>query len=85
MAASSTNFRDEEHFVYCYPFVPYQFPLFQSAIRGISLHNGFEGKANSVGERSMLGVFREVAIAIDNEPWGSWRRLTACSKAFGAH
>ncbi|MGI3745886.1 MAG: BREX system P-loop protein BrxC [Janthinobacterium lividum] len=64
------NFRDLEHFTYCYPFVPYQFPLFQSAIRGISMHNGFEGKANSVGERSMLGVFREVAIAIDNEPVG---------------
>jgi len=65
-----TNFRDAEHFTYCYPFVPYQFPLFQAAIRGISLHNGFEGKANSVGERSMLGVFREVAIAIDQEPVG---------------
>ena len=64
------NYRDEEHFTYAYPFVPYQFPLFQSAIRGISLHNGFEGKASSVGERSMLGVFREVAIAIDNEPVG---------------
>jgi hypothetical protein len=64
------NFRNLEHFTYCYPFVPYQFPLFQSAIRGISMHNGFEGKANSVGERSMLGVFREVAIAIDNEPVG---------------
>lgn len=64
------NFRDAEHFTYCYPFVPYQFPLFQASIRGISLHNGFEGKANSVGERSMLGVFREVAIAIDQEPVG---------------
>lgn len=65
-----TNFRDVEHFTYCYPFVPYQFPLFQAAIRGLSQHNGFEGKANSVGERSMLGVFRDVAIAIDNEPVG---------------
>ncbi|MET3124315.1 energy-coupling factor transporter ATP-binding protein EcfA2 [Oxalobacteraceae bacterium GrIS 2.11] len=64
------NFRDEDHFIYAYPFVPYQFPLFQSAIRGISVHNGFEGKASSVGERSMLGVFREVAVAIDNEPVG---------------
>lgn len=64
------NFRDLEHFTYCYPFVPYQFPLFQAAIRGISMHSGFEGKANSVGERSMLGVFREVAIAIDYEPVG---------------
>lgn len=67
---SYQNFRDENHFIYAYPFVPYQFPLFQSAIRGISVHNGFEGKASSVGERSMLGVFREVAIAIDNEPVG---------------
>lgn len=64
------NFRDQTHFTYCYPFVPYQFPLFQSAIRGLSQHNGFEGKANSVGERSMLGVFREVAIAINNESIG---------------
>ena len=67
---SYQNFRDEAHFIYAYPFVPYQFPLFQSAIRGISVHNGFEGKASSVGERSMLGVFREVAIAIENEPVG---------------
>lgn len=67
---SYQNFRDEAHFIYAYPFVPYQFPLFQSAIRGISVHNGFEGKASSVGERSMLGVFREVAMAIDNEPVG---------------
>lgn len=64
------NFKSLSHFTYCYPFVPYQFPLFQVAIRGISMHNGFEGKANSVGERSMLGVFREVAIAIQNEPVG---------------
>lgn len=64
------NFRDEEHFIYAYPFVPYQFPLFQAAIRGLSLHNGFEGKANSVGERSMLGVFRDVAMAIEKESVG---------------
>lgn len=64
------NFKSLSHFTYCYPFVPYQFPLFQVSIRGISMHNGFEGKANSVGERSMLGVFREVAIAIQHEPVG---------------
>jgi hypothetical protein len=64
------NFKSLSHFIYCYPFVPYQFPLFQVAIRGLSMHNGFEGKANSVGERSMLGVFREVAIAIQHEPVG---------------
>jgi len=69
-ARSYGNFKDESHFTFCYPFIPYQFPLFQAAIRGISMHNGFEGKANSVGERSMLGVFREVAIAIQHESIG---------------
>lgn len=69
-ARTYANFKDEQHFIYCYPFIPYQFPLFQAAIRGISMHNGFEGKANSVGERSMLGVFREVAIDIQNESVG---------------
>jgi hypothetical protein len=64
------NFKDADHFVSAYPFIPYQFDLFQTAIQGISLHNGFEGKHSSVGERSMLGVFREVAIAIANRPVG---------------
>ena len=67
---SYKNYSDLVHFTFCYPFVPYQFPLFQAAIRGISMHNGFEGKANSVGERSMLGVFRDVAIAIQDDPVG---------------
>ena len=58
------NFRDKEHFVSCYPFVPYQFDLFQTAIRHLSEHNTFEGKHSSVGERSMLGVFQEVAKQI---------------------
>lgn len=64
------NFKDVDHFVSAYPFIPYQFDLFQTAIQGISQHNGFEGKHSSVGERSMLGVFREVAIAIAPKPVG---------------
>jgi len=69
-AQTYRNFRDAEHFVSAYPFIPYQFDLFQAAIQGISQHNGFEGKHSSVGERSMLGVFREVAIAIADQPVG---------------
>jgi len=69
-ATTYRNFRDADHFVSAYPFIPYQFDLFQTAIQGISLHNGFEGKHSSVGERSMLGVFREVAIAIATRPVG---------------
>lgn len=69
-AQNYRNFKDADHFVSAYPFIPYQFALFQVAIQGISQHNGFEGKHSSVGERSMLGVFREVAIAIANQPVG---------------
>ncbi len=64
------NFQDEEHFFNCYPFIPYQFELFQFAIRGLSTHNAFEGKHSSVGERSMLGVFQEVAIHIADDQVG---------------
>ncbi|TYT75599.1 BREX system P-loop protein BrxC [Desulfobotulus mexicanus] len=60
------NFTDEEHFIDTYPFVPYQFALFQSAIQNLSIHNAFEGKHSSVGERSMLAVFQQVAIHIGN-------------------
>jgi len=63
------NFRDREHFIRCYPFIPYQFDLFQVAIQSLSGHSAFEGKHSSVGERSMLGVFQQVAIQIsDCEP-----------------
>lgn len=64
------NFQDEEHFINSYPFIPYQFPLFQSAIQNLSQHNAFEGQHSSVGERSMLGVFQQVAIQIGNNPVG---------------
>lgn len=56
------NFADRDHFIHSYPFIPYQYELFQMAIQGLSQHNAFEGRHSSVGERSMLGVFQEVAI-----------------------
>lgn len=65
-AQSYKNFKDKEHFVDAYPFIPYQFVLFQSAIQSLSQHNAFEGKHSSVGERSMLGVFQQVAVHIGN-------------------
>ena len=64
------NFRDQEHFIQSYPFIPYQFALFQSAIQKLSEHEAFEGKHSSVGERSMLGVFQQVAIQISNHQIG---------------
>ncbi len=57
-------YRDRDEFIRCYPFVPYQFELFQSAIENLSRHNAFEGKHTSVGERSMLAVFQQVAVQI---------------------
>lgn len=64
------NFKDKEHFIHCYPFIPYQFTLFQSASQALSMHNAFEGKHTSVGERSMLGVFQQVAVQISNHRIG---------------
>lgn len=64
------NFKDRDHFIHSYPFIPYQFSLFQSAIQSLSEHNAFEGKHSSVGERSMLGVFQQVAIQIGNHETG---------------
>lgn len=60
-AKTYRNYTDESHFTGTYPFVSYQFPLFQAAIEGISDHNVFEGRNSSVGERSMLGVVQQVA------------------------
>ena len=64
------NFQDQDHFIHNYPFIPYQFTLFQSAIQNLSQHNAFEGKYNSVGERSLLGVFQQVATHINNHEIG---------------
>jgi len=64
------NFKDREHFISSYPFIPYQYVLFQSAIQNLSQHNAFEGKHSSVGERSMLGVFQQVAVHIGDHDIG---------------
>ena len=64
------NFQDQEHFTDCYPFIPYQFTLFQAAIQNLSVHNAFEGRHSSVGERSMLGVFQQVAIQVADQQTG---------------
>lgn len=64
------NFSSKEQFVYSYPFPNYQYDLFQRSIMGLSQHNAFEGKHSSVGERSMLGVFQEVAKNLADAPVG---------------
>ena len=64
-------YSDSVDFLSCYPFVPYQFALFQDSIKNLSDHNIFEGRHNSVGERSMLGVFQTVAVSLASRELGS--------------
>lgn len=64
------GFRDEADFSWKYPFIPYQFDLFQQCIRALSDHNAFQGRHASVGERSMLGVFQEVLKALGEKETG---------------
>lgn len=64
------NFQNREHFIHTYPFIPYQFSLFQAAVQDLSLHNAFEGRHSSVGERSMLSVFQQVAREISGQNIG---------------
>lgn len=59
------GYKSSDDFVNKYPFIPYQFDLFQQCIKALSRHNVFQGKHQSVGERSMLGVFQEVLKNID--------------------
>ena len=54
------GYGDGSDFSNKFPFVPYQFDLFQQCRRALSTHNAFQGKHASVGERSMLGVFQQV-------------------------
>lgn len=64
------NYRDRDNFISSYPFPQYQYDLFQLAITSLSQHNAFEGKHSSVGERSMLGVFQEVAKTLADKEVG---------------
>lgn len=69
-SVSYRNFREQQHFIDSYPFIPYQFALFQSAIENLSKQAAFEGRHSSVGERSMLGVFQQVVVEIVNDNVG---------------
>ena len=65
-----TGWRGGDEFCAFYPFHPYQFDLFQRAIQQLSKHGVFTGRYLSVGERSMLAVFQEVAKAVRNDNVG---------------
>ncbi|OWV68073.1 hypothetical protein ATY76_14295 [Rhizobium sp. R339] len=63
------NYSGRDNFISSHPFPPYQYTLFQAAISKLSEHNAFEGRHSSVGERSMLGVFQEVATQMKELPY----------------
>lgn len=66
-------------FINKFPFIPYQFDLFQQCIKALSRHNVFQGKHQSVGERSMLGVFQEV---LKSSQENTGRELVSFDKMF---
>jgi hypothetical protein len=64
------GWRGSDEFCGFYPFHTSQFDLFQLAIQQLSRHGVFTGKYLSVGERSMLAVFQEVAKTVRNDEVG---------------
>lgn len=65
------SYDNSEDFASIYPFVPYQMDLFQSCIMGLSRNNAFQGKHQSIGERSMLDVVQNVSIRVSEESIGT--------------
>lgn len=55
------NYKNDEQFARCFPFLDYQFNLLQASIIELSKNNAFSGKQQSVGERSMLTITQDVA------------------------
>ncbi|MCB0669873.1 MAG: BREX system P-loop protein BrxC, partial [Saprospiraceae bacterium] len=65
------HFEDEVHFIDIYPFVPFQFDLFQQAINQLFVHTAFQiGPHQSVGERSMLSAIQDAVKNLGDEPVG---------------
>jgi hypothetical protein len=60
-------YKGESDFIAKYPFISYQFDLFQQCIKALSRHNAFQGKHSSVGERNMLGTFQEVLKHVEKK------------------
>jgi hypothetical protein len=55
------NFKNQEDFIATFPFIPYQFDLFQTCLKTFSDNNNFTGTNKSVAARSMLEYFQKAA------------------------
>jgi hypothetical protein len=65
------NYTTVEDFIGTYPFVDYQFELFHAAMKGLSDFNAFTGRHASVGERSLLGVTKDIGSAMKTSDVGA--------------
>lgn len=61
---------DEDDFIASYPFVNYEFILFQNVLRNMSKYNMFDGRHASVGERSMLSAISSTLGSAKSETVG---------------
>ncbi len=84
-ARSNRNFENEDHFCNCYPFIPYQFELFQLAIRGLSTHNAFEGSTAASANDRCSASSRKLPSKLPTTRSGNWRPSTSCTRASAQH
>ena len=68
-SAEMKTYENAKDFANIYPFVPYQFNRVQDVLTSIREHSS-SGKHMADGERSMLALFQESAIAIKDENEG---------------
>ena len=62
-------YQNEDDFVEVYPFIPYQFKLLGNVLTSIRQYSS-SGKHLADGERSMLALFKEAAVAYKDENEG---------------
>jgi len=68
-AAEKKMYQGRDDFAAVYPFLPYQFHLVGQVLTSIRMH-GASGKHLSEGERSMLALFKESAVALMHQEDG---------------
>lgn len=64
---SNSKAYSKDDFIASYPFVNYEFELFQNVLREMSRYNMFSGRHASVGERSMLSTISSTLRSSQNE------------------
>ncbi|KAA8828004.1 BREX system P-loop protein BrxC [Bifidobacterium myosotis] len=65
------RFGTQEDFAATYPFINYEFALFQDAMRGMSDAGFFEGQHRSVGERSLLSTISSALVEHKSDAIGA--------------